>query len=159
MWKFLSMIFVVFCCRYILTYFTHILHGCITATVVIIWSDRTKEATWNEINATNKPHGTDATVRRKQCTTKPCAYLIGWTIMTMTSSNGNIFCVTGHLCREFTGHRWIPSQRPLTRSFDVSLIYSWISHWVNNSEAGDLRCPLWHHRNDDLFEAVRYFSS
>ena len=26
----------------------------------------------------------------------------------MTSSNGNIFCVTGHLCGEFTGHRWIP---------------------------------------------------
>ena len=28
---------------------------------------------------------------------------------TMTSSNGNIFCVTGHLCGEFTGcPRWIP---------------------------------------------------
>ena len=26
----------------------------------------------------------------------------------MTSSNGNIFCVTGPLCGEFTGHRWIP---------------------------------------------------
>ena len=26
----------------------------------------------------------------------------------MTSSNGNILCVTGHLCGEFTGHRWIP---------------------------------------------------
>ena len=26
----------------------------------------------------------------------------------MTSSNENIFRVTGHLCREFTGHRWIP---------------------------------------------------
>ena len=26
----------------------------------------------------------------------------------MTSSNGNIFRVTGLLCREFTGHRWIP---------------------------------------------------
>ena len=27
----------------------------------------------------------------------------------MTSSNGNIFHVIGHLCGEFTGHRWIPS--------------------------------------------------
>ena len=27
----------------------------------------------------------------------------------MTSSNGNIFCVTGHLSWEFTGDRWIPS--------------------------------------------------
>ena len=26
----------------------------------------------------------------------------------MTPSNGNIFCVTGHLCREFTGRWWIP---------------------------------------------------
>ena len=26
----------------------------------------------------------------------------------MTSSNGNIFHVTGHLWGEFTGHRWIP---------------------------------------------------
>ena len=38
----------------------------------------------------------------------------------MTSSNGNIFRVTGFLCGEFTGHRWIPrTQRPVTRSFDV----------------------------------------
>ena len=26
----------------------------------------------------------------------------------MTSSNENIFRVTGHLYREFTGHRWVP---------------------------------------------------
>ena len=25
----------------------------------------------------------------------------------MTSSNGNIFCIAGLLCGEFTGHRWI----------------------------------------------------
>ena len=35
----------------------------------------------------------------------------------MTSSNGNIFHVTGPLCGEFTGE--FPSQRPVTRSFDV----------------------------------------
>ena len=29
----------------------------------------------------------------------------------MTSSNGNIFRVTGHLCGEFTGHRWIPDAK------------------------------------------------
>ena len=38
----------------------------------------------------------------------------------MTSSNGNIFRVTGPLFEEFTGHQWIPRQRPVTRSFDVS---------------------------------------
>ena len=41
----------------------------------------------------------------------------------MTSSNGNIFRVTGHLCGEFTGDSPVtgefPAQRPVTRSFDV----------------------------------------
>ena len=41
------------------------------------------------------------------------------TLAMMTSSDGNIFRVTGHLCGEFTGHRWIPAQRPVTRSFDA----------------------------------------
>ena len=35
----------------------------------------------------------------------------------MTSSNGNIFCITGPLFREFTGE--FPSQRPVMWSFDV----------------------------------------
>ena len=35
----------------------------------------------------------------------------------MTSSNGNIFHVTGPLCGEFTSE--FPTQRPVTRSFDV----------------------------------------
>ena len=35
----------------------------------------------------------------------------------MTSSNGNIFRVTGPLCGEFTGHRWIP----LTKASDAEL--------------------------------------
>ena len=32
-----------------------------------------------------------------------------------------------------------PSQRPVTRSFDVYLICASIKGWVNNREAGDLR--------------------
>ena len=38
----------------------------------------------------------------------------------MTSSNGNMFRVAGPLCGEFTGHGEFPSQRPVTRSFDVA---------------------------------------
>ena len=58
----------------------------------------------------------------------------------MTSSNGNIFRVTGPLCGEFTGLRWIP----LTKASDAGLwcfLWSlpWINSWVNNQEAGDLR--------------------
>ena len=37
----------------------------------------------------------------------------------MTSSNGNIFRVTGPLCGEFTGPGEFPAQRSVTRSFDV----------------------------------------
>ena len=37
----------------------------------------------------------------------------------MTSSNGNIFRVTGPLCGEFTGPGEFPTQRPVTRTFDV----------------------------------------
>ena len=54
----------------------------------------------------------------------------------MTSSNGNIFRVTGHLSREFTGPRWIPR----TKASDAGLWYFlcvWINDWVNNREAGD----------------------
>ena len=70
------------------------------------------------------------------------------TNITMTSSNGNIFHVTVPLCREFTGHRWIP----LTKASDADLwcfLWSapWINGWVNNHEAGDLRC---HHASCDI---------
>ena len=47
-------------------------------------------------------------------------YLVTLGIM-MTSSNGNIFRVTGPLWGEFTGHREFPSQTPVTRDFDVFL--------------------------------------
>ena len=57
----------------------------------------------------------------------------------MTSSNENIFRVTGPLCGEFTGPGDFPTQRPVTRIFDVSLICVWINGWINNREAGDLR--------------------
>ena len=54
----------------------------------------------------------------------------------MTSSNGNIFRVTGPLCGEFTGPGEFPAQRPVTQSFDV---FFQMSDWVNNRQAGDLR--------------------
>ena len=57
----------------------------------------------------------------------------------MTSSNRSIFLVTGHLSWEFPGHRWIPHTKPITGSFDVSLICAWINGWVNNHEVDDLR--------------------
>ena len=58
------------------------------------------------------------------------------TIM-MTSSNGDIFRVTGHLCGKFTGPGEFPAQ--LRGDLMVSLICAWIHGWVNNGEAGDLK--------------------
>ena len=50
----------------------------------------------------------------------------------MTSSNGNIFRITGPLCGEFTGPVEFPTQRPVTRSFDVYFDLRRINGWVNN---------------------------
>ena len=41
----------------------------------------------------------------------------GGQVLMMTSLNGNIFRVTGHLCGEFTGPRWIPR----TKASDAEL--------------------------------------
>ena len=74
----------------------------------------------------------------------------------MTSSNGNIFRVTGHLCGEFTGPRWIPR----TKASDAEL-WCFLSSASESTvcEAGDLikqlwgwwfetlSCPLWRHCN------------
>ena len=66
----------------------------------------------------------------------------------ITSSNGNIFRVTGHLCGEFTGPRWIPKQRPVTRSFDVFFDLR-LNKRLSKQSWGwwfeMLPCPLWRH--------------
>ena len=58
----------------------------------------------------------------------------------MTSSNGNIFRATGHLCGEFTGPRWISHAKASDAELWCFLsICVWINGWVNNRKAGDLR--------------------
>ena len=57
----------------------------------------------------------------------------------MTSSNGNIFRVTGHLCGNSPVPGEFPAQRPVTRSFDGFFDLRLNNGWVNNREAGDLR--------------------
>ena len=58
---------------------------------------------------------------------------------------------TGHLCGEFTGHRWIPRTNPVTRSFDVFLDLlpnkrmskqQWWGWWFETPS-----WPLWRHCN------------
>ena len=58
---------------------------------------------------------------RRDCTRKMEEPRVLWLLphwqSMMTSSNGNIFCVTGPLWGEFTGDRWIP----LTKASDAEL--------------------------------------
>ena len=68
----------------------------------------------------------------------------------MASSNGNIFRVTGHLCGEFTSPRWIPAQRPVTRSFDVCFDLHLNKRLIKQSGGWwfeILSHPLWCHCN------------
>ena len=68
----------------------------------------------------------------------------------MTSSNGNIFPIAGLLYGEFTGHRWIPATRPVTRSFDVFFLLGpnkrlskqTRRRWIETPSR-----PLWRHCN------------
>ena len=74
----------------------------------------------------------------------------------MTSSNGNIFRITGHLCGEFTNHRWIPCTS-LMWSFDVFFdlrLNKWLSTqswdwWFETSSRSLWRqhnaISSWHH--------------
>ena len=71
----------------------------------------------------------------------------------MTSSNGNIFRVTGHLCEEFTGPRWIPSQKPVTRSLDVFFDLRPNKRLSKQSWGWWFGTPsrsLWRHCNNDI---------
>ena len=58
----------------------------------------------------------DVGLRRSQCVKSPITTNAQ---AMMTSSNGNIFRVTGPLCGEFTGRRWIP----LTETSDAGCWY------------------------------------
>ena len=69
----------------------------------------------------------------------------------MTSSNGNIFRVTGHLCaRNSPVPGEFPTQRPVTRSFDI-LFDLRLNKRLSKQSWGwwleTLSHPLWGHRN------------
>ena len=68
----------------------------------------------------------------------------------MTSSNGNIFRVTGPLCGEFTGPGEFPTQKPVTRSFDVFFDLR-LNKRLSKQPWGwwfeTLSCPVWRHGN------------
>ena len=80
--------------------------------------------------------------------------MIHWPILvmgnfTMTSSNGNIFSVTGPLCGEFTPGE-LPSQRAVTRSFDIFIDLRLKKRLCKQSRRRWVETPsrsLWRHFN------------
>ena len=68
----------------------------------------------------------------------------------MTSSNGNIFRITGHLCGEFTGPRWIPHTKTSDAEFDVVFDLR-LNKRLSKQSWGwwfeTLSRSLWRHRN------------
>ena len=83
----------------------------------------------------------------------------------MSSSNGNIFCVTGPwagnspVTGEFPGHRWIP----LTKASDAELrSFLWyaLEPTANDRDAGDLRRHRSHYDaivvKMDMFSSVQF---
>ena len=81
--------------------------------------------------------------------------LIRKTWYMMTSSNGNIFRFTGHLCGEFTGHRWIPH----TNASDAELWCFLCSKRLSKQSWGWwFETPsrsLWRQCNDNPSETMR----
>ena len=75
-------------------------------------------------------------------------------ICMMKSSNGNIFRVTGPLCRKFIGPGDLLTQRPVTRSFDVFFDPS-LNKWLSKQLWGWLfETPsrsLWRHCNGNYY--------
>ena len=72
----------------------------------------------------------------------------------MTSSNGNIFRVTGPLCGEFTSPGEFSAQRPVTRSFDVFFHLRLNKRLSKQPWGWWFETPawsLWRHRNDNQF--------
>ena len=70
----------------------------------------------------------------------------------MTSSNGNIFGVTGPLCGKFTGPGEFPAQRPVTRSFDVFFDLRLNKRLSKQPWGWWFETPswsLWRHRNEN----------
>ena len=87
---------------------------------------------------------------------------IRWPVIMMTSSNGNSFRVTGHLCGNSPVTIEFPTQRPVTQSFDVFFDLhlnkrlskqSW-GWWFETPSR-----PLWRHNNDCMNYSKARFPS
>ena len=140
--------FVVFHCALLVVEFIHIFQCCYTERAVII---RLRQRQWNSLEDHMDPqkHTNVCNIHvhislrweLRICTDRLTPSLWfklsiqccsdnrkpprwnGYYCIMMTSSNGNIFRVTGHLCGKFTGPRWVS----LTKASDAEL---WCFLWI-----------------------------
>ena len=78
-------------------------------------------------------------------------YTIG--LFMMTSSNGNIFHITGHFSGEFAGPRWIPHTKASDLRLNKRLSKQLWGWWFET-----LSRPLWRHRNVHIRVYISIFS-
>ena len=129
--------------------------GLARSRLTLLWSSDMNNFATMEIHL-HKWASNERRVRWKWYQLRLDYYIVnGWIHYTtcwfmMTSSNGNIFRVTVHLCGEFTGHRWIPrtkaSDVELWRFFDLHLnkqLSKLSSGWWFETPSH----PLWRHCN------------
>ena len=83
-----------------------------THSIIRIWWNARTEQCWVSTNPRK-------IIQNRRFKNGPATY---WFTYMMTSSNGNIFRVTWHLCGEFSGQRWIPH----TKASDAEL---WCFLW------------------------------
>ena len=81
------------------------------------WFETLARPQWRHCN------GTTLTINHRVCPITICMAMLCCVLLwlynqisvnmwnTMTSSNGNIYRVTGHVCWEFIGQRWIPQTK------------------------------------------------
>ena len=83
----------------------------------------------------------------------PCSVCKMMASSMMTSSNGNIFRAISPLCGDFTGPGEFPTQRPVTRGFDVFFDLR-LNKRLSKQSWGwwfeTLWSPSWRHRNANL---------
>ena len=89
---------------------------------------------------------------------QPYCTLSMWPDTMMTSSNGNIFRVTGPFCGEFTGIRWIPRRKASDAElwfFLWSAVESTIAGWWFETQL----LPLWRHCNVGVVGCTQFVTS
>ena len=104
-----------------------------------------KRSTWHP-----KPQNTHTKLREKVLQHKDITWKCTALFM-MTSLNGNILRVSGHLCGDSPAPDEFPAQRPVMRSFDVFFDLR-LNKRLSKQSWGWLfetpSCPLWRHSNE-----------